>query len=140
MRGCSQMAEVRIVHPHERDSSTAQTPGMFRAEGVGAKTCDAEGIWVGHVTVDKGVHSGPHHHGALESAIYVISGRARFRYGERLENVVEASAGDFIFVPPYLVHQEINANEDEPVDMIVARSSQENIVVNVTLPEEAQEA
>ena len=134
------MADVRVVKPQDRDTSTAQTPGMFRAEGCGAKTVGAEGIWVGHVSVDKGVRSGPHHHGHLESAIYVISGRARFRYGDRLENVVEAEAGDFIFVPPYLVHQEINASGDEVVDMVVARSSQENIVVNVALPEGIQEA
>lgn len=127
--------EVRVVRPNQRDSSTAQTPGMFRAEGVGARTVGAESIWVGHVSVDKAVHSAPHHHGELESAIYIISGRARFRYGDRLENVVEAEAGDFIFVPPFIVHQEINASGDEPVDMIVARSSQENIVVNVDLPE-----
>lgn len=129
------MTEIRVIRPHERDTSTAQTPGMFRAEGVGAKTVGAEGIWVGHVTVDKGVHSGAHHHGALESAIYIISGRARFRYGAHLEHAVAAEAGDFIFVPPYLVHQEINASADEPVEMIVARSSQENIVVNVDVPE-----
>ena len=133
------MAEVRVVRPHERDTSTAQTPGMFRAEGAGAKTVGAEGIWVGHVTVDKGVRSGPHHHGALESVIYVISGHARFRYGDRLEGVVEAQTGDFVFVPPYLVHQEINASADEAIAMIVARSSQENIVVNVELPEGTQE-
>ena len=126
--------EVRVVRPHERDSSTAQTPGMFRAEGVGARTVRAESIWVGHVSVDKAVHSAPHHHGELESAIYIISGRARFRYGDRLEHVVEAAAGDFIFVPPFVVHQEINASGDEPVEMIVARSSQENIVINVDLP------
>jgi len=126
--------EVRIIHPHECDSSTAQTPGMFREEGIGARTVGAQAIWVGHVTVDKGVRSGPHHHGELESAIYVISGHARFRFGDNLEHVVEANAGDFVFVPPYIVHQEINASGDEPVDMIVARSSQENIVVNVSLP------
>ena len=84
--------EVRVVRPGERDSSTAQTPGMFRAEGVGAKTVKAESIWVGHVSVDKAVHSAPHHHGELESAIFIISGRARFRYGDRLEHVVEAAA------------------------------------------------
>ncbi len=133
------MSEIRLVRPDQRDSSTAQTPGMFRAEGVGAKTVGAEGIWVGHVRVSRGARSGAHHHGDLESAIYVISGRARFRYGEKLEHVIEAEAGDFIFVPPYLVHQEINASGDEPVDMIVSRSSQENIVVNVELPEGAQE-
>jgi uncharacterized RmlC-like cupin family protein len=133
------MAEVRIVKPNERDTSTAQTPGMSRAEGAGAKTVGAEKLWVGHVSVDKGVRSGPHHHGELESVIYVISGRARFRYGDELEHVVEAEAGDFVFVPPYLVHQEINASGEQAVDMIVARSSQENIVVNVDLPPEVRE-
>jgi uncharacterized RmlC-like cupin family protein len=128
------MAEVRVVKPHERDASTAQTPGMHREEGIGARTAGAEKLWVGHVSVDKGVRSGPHHHGELESVIYVISGRARFRYGERLENVVEAEPGDFVFVPPYLIHQEINASSDERVDMVVARSSQENVVVNVEVP------
>jgi uncharacterized RmlC-like cupin family protein len=131
------MPEVRVIRPHERDTSTAQTPGMHRAEGAGAKTVGAEGIWVGHVTVDRGVRSGPHHHGELESVIYLISGSARFRYGERLEHAVEAQAGDFVFVPPYLVHQEINVSDDFQVEMIVARSSQENIVVNVDVPEEA---
>ncbi len=131
--------EVKVVHPSQCDRSTAQTPGMDRAEGIGAKTVGAKSIWVGPVRVDKGVRSGPHHHGEVESAIYIISGHARFRYGERLENVVEAAPGDFIFVPPYVVHQEINASGDEPVEMIVSRSSQENVVVNVDLPEGAQE-
>src|SRR4051794_37165110 len=101
--------EVRLIRPGDRDFSTAQTAGMFRAEGVGAKTVGAHDLWVGHVTVSRGVSSGAHHHGDLESAIYIISGKARFRYGAHLEFVVEAEAGDFIFVPPLLVHQEINA-------------------------------
>ena len=131
--------EVKLVKPSQRDISTAQTAGMFRAEGIGAKTVGANSIWVGHVRVSRGVRSGPHHHGAVESSIYIISGRARFRYGEKLENTVEAEAGDFIFVPPMLIHQEINASGDEPVDMIVSRSSQENVVVNVDLPPEIAE-
>ena len=133
------MNEVKIVKPNERDTSTAQTPGMHRAEGCGAKTVGAEHLWVGHVSVDKGVRSGPHHHGELESVIYVISGHARFRYGDKLEHTVEAEPGDFVFVPPYLVHQEINASAELAVDMVVSRSSQENIVVNVDLPPEVRE-
>lgn len=133
------MGDLRVVRPHERDKSTSQTPGMDRAEGVGARTAGASSIWAGHVTVGPGVRSGAHHHGGTESAIYVISGRARFRYGERLEQNIEAGAGDFIYVPAYIVHQEINASSSEPVEMIVSRSSQENIVVNVDLPE-AKEA
>ena len=131
--------EVRVIHPSERDAGTAQTPGMSRAEGCGGSTVGAENLWVGHVSMEKGVRSGPHHHGPLESAIYVIKGRARLRYGPKLEHVVEADAGDFIFVPPNLVHQEINASDDEPIDMIVSRSGKENIVVNVALPEGAEE-
>ena len=134
------MAEVRIVKPGDRDASTAQTPGMHREEACGAKTVGAEHLWVGHVHVGEGVRSGPHHHGELESVIYVISGDARFRFGDRLEHTVEATAGDFVFVPPYLVHQEINASGDVAVDMVVARSSQENIVVNVDLPPEVSQA
>lgn len=133
------MPEMRVVRPNERDRSTAQTPGMDRAEGVGACTVGASSIWAGHVTVGPGVKSGAHHHGEVESAIYIISGKARFRYGERLENNIEAGAGDFIYVPAYIVHQEINASSQEPVEMIVTRGSQENIVVNVEIPE-AREA
>jgi uncharacterized RmlC-like cupin family protein len=134
------MIQVRVVRPEDRDGSTAQTPGMHREEACGAKTVGAEHLWVGHVSVDKGVRSGPHHHGELESVIYVISGNARFRYGDNLEHTVEAAPGDFVFVPPHLVHQEINASADVPVDMVVARSSQENVVVNVDLPPEVSEA
>lgn len=132
--------QVFIIKPGDRDASTAQTPGMHREEACGAKTVGAEHLWVGHVHVGEGVRSGPHHHGELESVIYVISGNARFRFGDNLEHTVEAAAGDFVFVPPYVVHQEINASDDEPVDMVVARSSQENIVVNVDLPAEISEA
>ncbi len=128
------MSEVKVVKPDQRDTSTAQTPGMNRAEGCGAKTVGAEKLWVGHVSVDKGVRSGPHHHGELESVIYVISGHARFRYGDQLEHTIEAEPGDFVFVPPYLVHQEINASAEEAVNMVVSRSSQENVVVNVDVP------
>jgi uncharacterized RmlC-like cupin family protein len=122
---------LRVVRPSDRDRSTAQTPGMQREAGVAATTVDAEKLWVGHVTMAPGAKSGAHHHGPVESAIYIISGRARFRFGERLEQVAEAGPGDFIFVPPHAVHQEINADANAPIEMIVSRNGQDNIVVNV---------
>lgn len=122
---------LRVIRPSERDRGTAQTPGMQREAGVAATTVGAEKLWVGHVTMAPGAKSGAHHHGPVESAIYLISGRARFRYGERLENVIEAGPGDFIFVPPDAVHQEINADDSAPIEMIVSRNGQESIVVNV---------
>ena len=123
--------QVRIVRPHERDTSTAQTAGMAREAGVAASTVGAEKIWVGYVTMAPGAASGVHHHGPIESSIYIISGRARFRFGDGLSEEAEAGPGDFIYVPPEAVHQEINVDANEPVTMIVARDGQENIVVNV---------
>ena len=73
------------------------------------------------------------HHGKLESIIYVISGRARMRWGERLEFVADAGAGDFIYVPPFVPHQEINALTNEPLMCVVVRSDQEPVVVNLNI-------
>ncbi len=129
------MAELRVVRPRERDKGTAQTPGMHREAGIAASTVGAEKLWVGHVTMAPGEAGGPHHHGHVESAIYIISGRAQFRFGDRLEKTAEAGPGDFIYVPPQVVHQELNADGDTPVVMIVARDGQENVVVNVDVPE-----
>jgi uncharacterized RmlC-like cupin family protein len=125
------LADLRVVRPHERDKGTAQTPGMQREAGVAASTVGAEKIWVGHVTMAPGAKSGVHHHGPVESGIYVISGRARFRFGPKLEREVEAGPGDFVYVPPEAIHQELNLDPSAPVEMIVARNGQENIVINV---------
>jgi uncharacterized RmlC-like cupin family protein len=131
------MSGVRVVRPHERDSATAQTPGMARQAGVSAATCGSAGVWMGEVTTEPGFRSGAHHHGDVESAIYVASGRCRFRWGEHLEESADAGAGDFIFVPANVVHQEINLSDSERLVFIVARGSQENVVVNVDMPEAA---
>jgi uncharacterized RmlC-like cupin family protein len=125
------LADLRVVRPHERDKGTAQTPGMQREAGVAASTVGAEKIWVGHVTMAPGAKSGVHHHGPVESGIYVISGRARFRFGPKLEREVEAGPGDFVYVPPEAIHQELNLDPSAPVEMIVARDGQENVVINV---------
>lgn len=129
------MSQIRVVKPEERDASTAQTAGMVRVAGVAASTCGASGIWMGQFTNEPGFRSGAHHHGEVESAIYVLSGRLRMRWGERLEHHADAEAGDFIFVPAYLVHQEVNLSETDRVVAILARGGQENIVVNVDVPD-----
>ena len=54
---------------------------------------------------------------------------------ERLEYTAEAGPGDFIWVPPYVPHQEINANDDESLECILLRSGQEPVVVNLDLPD-----
>jgi uncharacterized RmlC-like cupin family protein len=129
------MSELKVVRPNERDLGTAQTPGMHREAGVAGSTVGAEKIWVGHVTMEPGMRSGAHHHGPVESGIYIVSGRGRFRFGDKLEQAADVGPGDFIFVPPETIHQEMNASDDEPLVAIVCRDGQENIVVNVEMPE-----
>ncbi|HEY7558711.1 MAG TPA: cupin domain-containing protein [Candidatus Binatia bacterium] len=125
---------VRIVHSDQLDSNTPQTPGMTRAAAINRVMAGANRLWAGTVTVHPNAKTAPHHHGELESIIYIVSGRARMRWGERLEFFAEAGPGDFIFVPPFVPHQEINANPSEPLTCVVVRSDQEPIVVNLDIP------
>ncbi len=124
---------VRVVRAGELDSNTPQTPGMSRAAAISAARGGAEKLWAGTVIIDPNARTGAHHHGPVESVVYVVSGRARMRWGERLEFVAEAGPGDFIYVPPYVPHQEINANPGEPLSCVVVRSGQEPVVVNLEL-------
>lgn len=125
---------VRIVHADELDFNTAQTQGMTRAAAINRAKAGAQKIWAGTVTIQADAQTGAHHHGELESVIYVIRGRARLRWGEQLEFFAEAGPGDFIFVPPFVPHQEINAAPDEPLVCVVVRSDPEAVVVNLDIP------
>jgi uncharacterized RmlC-like cupin family protein len=122
------------VHAGELDLNTAQTPGMTRAAAVTQARTGAEKLWAGTVDIHPHAKTGAHHHGPVESVIYVVRGRARMRWGERLEFLAEAGPGDFIYVPPFVPHQEINASETE-LSCVVVRSGQEAVVVNLELPE-----
>ncbi len=129
---------VRVIPGDRLDPNTAQTPGMFRQAAVNAARVGAQKIWAGTVAIEPDAKTGVHHHGALESVIYIVSGRARMRWGERLEYVAEAGPGDFIFVPPYVPHQEINASTDEPLHCVLVRSDNEAVVVNLPDVEAAE--
>jgi uncharacterized RmlC-like cupin family protein len=125
---------VRVVHADELDPNTPQTPGMHREGAIDAARAGAEKLWAGTVVIHPDAKTGPHHHGELESVIYVVSGRARMRWGERLEFTAEAGPGDFIYVPPFVPHQEINASPDDSLSCVVVRSGQEPVVVNLDMP------
>jgi len=125
---------VRIVHAGELDTNTPQTPGMNRAAAITHARAGASKLWAGTVTIHANAKTGAHHHGDLESVIYVVQGRARMRWGDHLEFTAEAGPGDFIYVPPYVPHQEINASNNEPLECVVIRSGQDPIVVNLDIP------
>jgi uncharacterized RmlC-like cupin family protein len=107
---------------------------MTRAAAINFARAGANKLWAGTVSIHPNARTGAHHHGELESVIYIVKGRARMRWGDRLEFTAEAGPGDFIFVPPWVPHQEINANADEPLECIVVRSGQEPVVVNLDIP------
>jgi uncharacterized RmlC-like cupin family protein len=132
---------VRIIRAGELDLNTPQTPGMTRAAAINYAKAGAQKIWAGTVTIAPDAKTGAHHHGELESVIYVLKGRARMRWGERLEYAAEAGPGDFIFIPPFVPHQEINAAPDETLECVLVRSDQEAVVVNLDIdPVERPEA
>ena len=122
---------VRVIKGDRLDPNTAQTPGMFRQAAINAARVGAQKIWAGTVRIEANAKTGVHHHGPLESVIYVVAGHARMRWGERLEFVAEAYPGDFIYVPPFVPHQEINADPGEPLQCVLVRSDNEAVVVNL---------
>jgi uncharacterized RmlC-like cupin family protein len=129
---------VKVIPSDRLDSNTAQTDGMSRKAAIDFARTGARKLWAGAVTISPDARTGAHHHGALESVVYIVSGRARMRWGERLEYVAEAGPGDFIFIPPFVPHQEINASSDEPLACVLVRSDGENVVVNLDLEPAAE--
>ncbi len=124
---------VRIVNKDQLDSNTAQTPGMHRMAAITAASANANKIWAGTVDIAPDARTGAHHHGNLESVIYIVRGRARMRWGDQLEYTAVAAAGDFIFVPPYVPHQEMNASTTQVLECVLVRNDQEPIVVNLDI-------
>jgi uncharacterized RmlC-like cupin family protein len=124
---------VQVIPGGSLDPNTAQTPGMDRKTAINFARAGARKLWAGTVSIKPDAKTGAHHHGALESVIYVVRGRARMRWGEHLEFTAEAGAGDFIYVPPYVPHQEINASPSEPLECVLVRSDNEAVVVNLDI-------
>ena len=126
---------LRHVRAGQLNADTAQSPGMQRREAISATTVGSERIWMGQTHVQPGTRSADHHHGEAETAIYVLAGRPEFVFldpdsGEATRIV--ASPGDYIFVPPYTPHREENNDPDQEAVVVLARSTQEAIVVNLS--------
>jgi uncharacterized RmlC-like cupin family protein len=133
--GAGTEAWHRVLHhtPHDAlDNDTAQSPGMVRFEAISGRLTGSEKIWMGENHVGAGLRSSDHHHGESETGIYVVTGHPHFVFlvdGE--ETRIEAQPGDYIFVPPFVPHREENPSEDEEAVVVLARSTQEAIVVNL---------
>ena len=115
---------------------TAQTPGMRRLEAISEKTVGAEKLWMGQTHVAPSTASGNHHHGTSETGIFVVSGHPKFVFlddtgGDPVERRLRTSPGDYVYVPPWVPHREENPDPDDEAVVVIARTTQEAIVVNV---------
>ena len=125
------LASIHVVSPAEFDAGTAQTAGSKREAAITPALGIASTIWGGLFEVQPGAQTGVHHHGEQETIAYVLSGICEIRWGVRGESVAHAKAGDFIHVPAFLLHMEINPSKHEPFRWVVVRSTATPIVVNL---------
>ena len=120
------------VPSEECTSGTSQTSGMTRLAALSGESVGSRAIWMGETHVGPRVASGPHHHGASETGIYIVSGHPEFIYKEGDREVrVRTKPGDYIYVPPFAHHIESNAHSDEVAVVVIARTTQEAIVENL---------
>jgi uncharacterized RmlC-like cupin family protein len=122
---------IRIIHPAEFDAGTAQTPGSERLAAVSPQLGVDSVLWSGLFKVEPGARTGIHHHGEQQTVAYVLSGICKVRWGAKGEYSASAKAGDFIHVPAFLPHMEINPSKLEPFCWVVVRSTAMPIVVNL---------
>jgi uncharacterized RmlC-like cupin family protein len=125
---------LALIKEADLSGATAQTTGMIRAAAISGDLVGARELWMGRTTLPAGVNSGDHHHGDSETGIYVVSGHPVFVFrdpGSAELTRLEAQPGDYIWVPPNVRHREENPSADTEAVVVIARSTQEAIVVNV---------
>ena len=127
-------SRVQHVRASELTTGTAQTEGMQRFAAISGASVGSEDIWMGETHVSPATASDNHHHGESETAIFVRNGNPEFVFHDGVGEVrIATKPGDYIFVPPYVPHREENPDPNSPAEIVIARSTQEAIVIN--LPE-----
>jgi uncharacterized RmlC-like cupin family protein len=127
---------IHRIAPSGLVTHTNQTTGMQRREAISGKSVGSQHLWMGQTHVPASTSSGNHHHGASETAIYVVSGHPVFVFidvdgDQPTETRIETSPGDYVFVPPYIPHREENPDSDTEAVVVIARTTQKAIVVNL---------
>ncbi len=128
---------VRRIDGSTLRGSAGQNADMERTIVVSHDTVGSQNLYTSVVSTGPGGRTEIHHHGVCETSIYILSGRARFYSGEGLSEVVEASKGDFVYVPAFEVHVEENASDTDDLVVLLSRNCAGPVVhyVEGTLPE-----
>ena len=127
----SRYRHLRIIQPALFNRDTIQTPGSERRSAITIDMGIQTALWGGIFIVEPGARTGIHHHGKQETIAYVLEGNCLVRWGERGEFSAIARGGDFVHVPAWLPHMEINQSADHRFAWVVVRSTSEPIVVNL---------
>jgi uncharacterized RmlC-like cupin family protein len=122
---------ISVVHPDELSNETQQTSGSLRLSAIAAMHGIASSLWAGIFVVEPLGKTGIHHHGEQDTVVYVLEGEAHVRWGNSGEHAATVRAGDFLHVPSWLPHQELNPSNEHPFRWVVVRSTPEPIVVNL---------
>ncbi len=125
---------LRLIAADSLSPTTAQTGGMLRSAAISGDLVGARELWMGRTVVLPGTSSGDHHHGPSETGIYVVSGNPVFVFRDPESGSLvrlETAPGDYVWVPPHVPHREENPSPDELAVVVIARSTQEAIVINV---------
>src|SRR5512133_694042 len=123
---------LRLIPADSLSTDTAQTSGMVRAAAISGDLVGAQALWMGRTVVLPESSSGNHHHGRSETGIFVMSGHPVFVFRDPASGELvrlEASPGDYVWVPPHVPHREENPSPDTEAVVVIARSTQEAIVV-----------
>ncbi|MET9398011.1 cupin domain-containing protein [Kitasatospora sp. NPDC002965] len=134
--GTGLRARLHHIRAGELDGDTAQTGGMRRFAAISGRTVGSEKLWMGQTHVAPSTASSDHHHGESETAIHIVSGHPEFVFvddssGTPEEIRLRTGPGDYIFVPPFVPHREENPDPEVEAVVVIARSTQEAIVVNL---------
>jgi len=127
-------AALRLIRAEGLSTATAQTSGMVRSAAISGDLTGARSLWMGRTEIGPGASSGDHHHGTSETGIYVVSGSPVFVFRDAATGELvrlETQPGDYVWVPPHVPHREENPSPDTAAVVVIARSAQEAIVVNV---------
>ena len=122
---------VRVVRPAEQNTETSQTSGSLRFSAISSEHGIISPLWAGTFVVEPSAKTGIHHHGEQDTVVYVLEGESLVRWGNSGEQSATVTAGDFLHVPAWLPHQEINPSDTQPFRWVVVRSTSEPIVVNL---------
>ncbi len=123
-------AVPQVTKSGQEDTHTMSSGDCVRVSGVGPQHTDATKIWFGQVHNNPGYRSLPHHHGEAETGGYVLRGKGRIYFGKGYTQFIDMTAGDWVFVPPFMPHVEANMSTTEELVWLTARTP-DNIVINL---------